>query len=196
MNTATLTDAQLVLASVADPDAFGKVFDRHARTIYRFAWRRVGTELAKDVTAETFSIAFERRAGFDPRRGDVLPWLFGIATNSISSHRRAERRQLRAACVDREWVDALDDVDGRVDAEASGPALASALSALRPHDRDALLLFAWTDLGYDGVAKALEIPPGTVGSRLNRARRIVRGELRRAGWVIDPEVGPEEGVDR
>ena len=42
MNTATLTDAQLVLASVADPNAFGKVLDRHARTIYRFAWRPSG----------------------------------------------------------------------------------------------------------------------------------------------------------
>lgn len=192
MKTSTLTDAQLVLVSAADPNAFGKVFDRHARAIYRFAWRRVGTELAKDVTAETFSIAFERRAAFDPTRGDVLPWLFGIATNLIRSHRRAERRQLRLAWADREAVEVLDEIDERLDAAVAGPALARALSALRPDDRDALLLFAWTDLGYDGIAQALEIPAGTVGSRLSRARRIVRAELRRAGWTS----GPEEGVDQ
>ena len=122
----------------------------------------------------------------------MLPWLFGIATDVIWSHRRVELRQLRTAWVNREGVDALDEVEDRVDAEASRPALARALSALRPHDRHMLLLFAWTDLGYDGVAQALEIPAGTVGSRLNRARRIVRGELRRGGWDVDPE----EGVDR
>ncbi len=192
MDTATLTDAQLVIASVGDPGAFGKVFDRHAPVIYRFAWRRVGTELAKDVTAETFSIAFERRTSFDPTRGDVLPWLFGIAANVLRSHLRSERRQLRAAWADRSPVEAIDEIDERLDAAAAGPALARALSALRPGDRDALLLFAWTDLGYEGIAHALAIPVGTVGSRLNRARRTVREELRRAGW----SPGPEEGVNR
>lgn len=192
MDTATLTDAQLLLASAADRNAFGEVFDRHARAIYRFAFRRVGTELAKDVTAETFSIAFERRAAFDPTRGDVLPWLFGIATNVIRNYRRAERRQLRIAWTDCESVEALDEIDERLDAARARPALARALLALRPDDRDTLLLLAWTDLGYDGIAQALEIPAGTVGSRLSRARRVVREELRRAGWTSNDE----EGVGR
>lgn len=190
MQTATISDAQLVIASAKDPDAFGEVFDRHARAVFQFAWRRVGSELARDVTAETFSIAFERRTAFDPERGAVLPWLFGIATNVIRSYRRAERRQLRAALAERDVIH--DDIDARLDAEGARPALARALAALRPEDRDALVLFAWTPLGYDEIAQALEIPVGTVGSRLNRARRILRAELRRAGWA--PE--PEEGVDR
>lgn len=185
------TDAQLMLSSAEDPNMFGEVFDRHAPTIYRFAWRRVGTDLAKDVTAETFSIAFERRAGFDPDRGEVLPWLFGIATNVIRKHRRAEGRQLRIASADREGVEALDEIDERIDAAGARPALARALSVLRPDDRDTLLLFAWTELGYEGIGQALEIPAGTVGSRLSRARRIVREELRRAGWTSRHEEGAE-----
>jgi RNA polymerase sigma-70 factor (ECF subfamily) len=55
--------------------------------------------------------------------------------------------------------------------------LASALARLKPADRDVLLLVAWADLSYQEVADALEIPIGTVRSRLNRARRIVREEL-------------------
>jgi RNA polymerase sigma-70 factor (ECF subfamily) len=184
MQTAALSDAHLVLASAADPTAFGQVFDHHARTVFRFASRRVGSEVAKDVTAETFSIAFERRAGFDPGRGAVLPWLLGIATNVIRNHRRAERRQLRVTL----GADVVhDDVDERLDAAAAAPALARALSALRPGDRDAVLLFAWTPLGYDGIAQALGIPIGTVASRLSRARQILRAELQRAGWTMEPE---------
>jgi RNA polymerase sigma-70 factor (ECF subfamily) len=69
--------------------------------------------------------------------------------------------------------------------------LARALLALSPDDRDTLLLFAWTDLGYEGIANALGVPVGTVGSRLNRARRIVREELYRAGWRPFAEEGEE-----
>jgi RNA polymerase sigma-70 factor (ECF subfamily) len=184
MHTTAIPDAHLVVASVADPNAFGEVFDRHARTVFRFASRRVGSELAKDVTAETFSIAFERRARFDPERGAVLPWLLGIATNVMRNHARAERRRLRATAS----ADVVhDDVDDRLDAAAAAPALARALSALKSGDREAVLLFAWTSLGYDGIAQALDIPMGTVASRLSRARRVLREELRRAGWTMDPE---------
>jgi RNA polymerase sigma factor (sigma-70 family) len=182
MNTVTQADAGEIAASEADPRWFASVFDRHATSIYRFVWRRVGTEGAKDVTAETFRIAFERRASFDPVRGDVLPWLFGIAANVLRSYRRAERRQLRVAHAHKlEDMEHLG-IEDRLDAEAAGPVLARSLLALSPDDRDTLLLFAWTDLGYDGIASALGVPVGTVGSRLNRARRIVRDELQRAGW--------------
>src|SRR4026209_2192380 len=124
MQTTALSDAQLVLASAVDPTAFGQVFDRHAGTVFRFASRRVGSEFAKDETAETFSIAFERRARFEPDRGAVLPWLLGIATNVIRNHRRAERRQLRVTM----GADVVhDDVEERLDAAAAAPALARGL---------------------------------------------------------------------
>lgn len=182
MKTLIQADAGEMRASKADPGWFALVFDRYARTIHRFAWRRVGTEGAKDVTAETFRIAFERRASFDPERGDVLPWLFGIAANVLRSYRRAERRQLRAASRQKAVDTEHYEIEDRLDAQAAAPVLARALLALSPDDRDTLLLFAWTDLGYDGIAGTLGVPVGTIGSRLNRARRVVRDELRRAGW--------------
>jgi RNA polymerase sigma-70 factor (ECF subfamily) len=191
MDTATLADAGEMATSETDPRWFASVFDRHARTVYRFASRRVGTEGAKDVTAETFRVAFERRASFDPGRGEVLPWLFGIAANVLRGYRRAERRQLRAASAHEVEDAEFQGIEDRLDAQAAVPVLARALLALSPDDRDTLLLFAWTDLGYEGIANALGVPVGTVGSRLNRARRIVREELYRAGWRPFAEEGEE-----
>jgi RNA polymerase sigma-70 factor (ECF subfamily) len=182
MKLVTRADADEVAVPETDPRWFASVFDRHAPTIYRFASRRLGTEGAKDVTAETFRIAFERRASFDPSRGGVLPWLFGIAANVLRGHRRAERRQLRLAIAHTAENTEDHGIEERLDAEAAAPALARALLALSPDDRDTLLLFAWSDLGYDGIADALGVPVGTIGSRLNRARRVVRDELERAGW--------------
>jgi RNA polymerase sigma-70 factor (ECF subfamily) len=182
MNAVTQADAGEMGDTEADPRWFASVFDCHAPTIYRFAWRRIGPEGAKDVTAETFRIAFERRASFDPARGDVLPWLFGIAANVLRSYRRTERRQLRVASAHKAEDTEHYGIEDRLDAQAAAPVLARALLALSPDDRDTLLLFAWTDLGYDGIGSALGVPVGTIGSRLNRARRIVRDELRRAGW--------------
>lgn len=77
-----------------------------------------------------------------------------------------------------------EDVDGRLDAESLGPVVAAALAGLEPSDRDTLLLLALTELGYDGIAVATGVPVGTVRSRLNRARRLVRAELERQ---LEPE---------
>jgi RNA polymerase sigma factor (sigma-70 family) len=62
----------------------------------------------------------------------------------------------------------------RMDAEADRPLLARALAALEDRDRDVLLLYSWADLTYVEIAESLEIPLGTVRSRLWRARRVVR----------------------
>lgn len=75
---------------------------------------------------------------------------------------------------------AFEGIEERLDAAAAGRALATALASLGPGERDALLLHAWTDLTYAQIAEALEIPVGTVRSRLHRARGIV-GELLAAG---------------
>lgn len=187
MNVVAITGSRLPPLPLTESGGFAKMFDDHARTIYLFAWRRVGADASNDVTAETFRVAFERREDFDDSLGNVLPWLFGIATNVIRSYRRVERRQLRVASIDRETFDMTNESDDRLDAARVRPALTRALSGLSPEDRDTLLLFAWTDLGYHGVAQALNIPAGTVGSRLTRARRTMRRELEAAGWQLDEE---------
>jgi len=67
----------------------------------------------------------------------------------------------------------------RADARQTRAALAAALATLSPDDRDVVLLVALGDLAYEDVAETLAIPPGTVASRLNRARRVLAAELAR-----------------
>jgi RNA polymerase sigma-70 factor (ECF subfamily) len=175
------SDAEVVAASAADPEAFGELYRRHAPAVHGFVLRRVGAEHADDVTADTFVTAFRIRARFDRQRDSARPWLMGIAVNQISRRWRAERAHLstlaalEAAPPGHGAPEASEAVlDRSVDA-----GLAAALRSLRRGDRDVLLLVAWAELEYTEVAEALGIPVGTVRSRLHRARRLVRDALTR-----------------
>ncbi|MEU3662497.1 RNA polymerase sigma factor [Streptomyces sp. NPDC032940] len=183
------SDASVIARSRDEPEAFAALFDRHADAVHRYAARRLGGEVADDLVAETFTTAFQQRHRYDPARAagaDARPWLFGIATNLIGRHRRAEARRFKAMAR----VPALADHDepladraaDRLVARAVRRELAAALAALSPRHRDVLLLVAWGDLGYGEVAQALDIPVGTVRSRLHRAR----GKLREALGGSDP----------
>jgi len=95
MNRLGLDDAAVIEASRAEPDRFASLFDRHAPYIHRYLARRVGRQAADDLVAETFLVAFRKRARYDPRHHDARPWLYGIATNLTAQHRREEARQFR-----------------------------------------------------------------------------------------------------
>lgn len=161
-----------------DRSAFDAVFDRHFDDVYRFVARRLGRDTADDLTASVFVEAFAGFASYDEGLGSIRPWLFGIATNLVRRHRRTEERRLRAFA--RHGVDPIAADAGaldRVDASSDGPRLARALAGLAQRDRDVLLLYAWADMTYDEIAQALDIPVGTVRSRLARARQAMRARL-------------------
>lgn len=173
-------DAAVIRASWHEPDRFAVIFQRHFTEIHRYVARRLGADTADDLTADVFLNAFRSREKFVPERGTVRTWLYGIATNLIGSHRRAEKRHFAALArthVDDITEDHGDRVTDRVIAGATGKSLSAALTALPSGDRDALLLVALADLSYGEVAQALDIPKGTVASRINRARRKVRALL-------------------
>jgi RNA polymerase sigma-70 factor (ECF subfamily) len=183
------SDADAISAARSSPAAFLPVFDRHYRRIHRYASRRLGRSLADDIASETFTRALAGIGRYDLSQPDAGPWLFGIATHLIAAHRRAEVRAYRALAstgVD-PVVDDGDAVVLRLAAQAQGPALGAALAALKPRDRDVLLLFALAELSYDQIAAALDIPVGTVRSRLNRARAQVRPLLLPERFPIDEE---------
>ncbi|NRQ38192.1 RNA polymerase sigma factor [Nonomuraea sp. NN258] len=180
VETAEIDDAELIRRSVGDPEQFAALFDRYARQIHRYAARRIGTQAADDIVAETFLAAFRRRGTYDTSFPLARPWLYGIATTLVARHRRQEERMLRALA--RTGVDPLpepiaDAVVRRVAARDKERELAQALASLSRGDRDVLLLVAWEGLSYEEVAQALGIPPGTVRSRLHRARRKTRAVL-------------------
>jgi RNA polymerase sigma-70 factor (ECF subfamily) len=173
-----LSDVECLARSLSEPEAFELIFERHFDAIHKYLHRRAGRELADEIAAETFVSAFERRASC--RTGDsALPWLYGIATNLLRRRFRTERRQLRAYArcrVDRGVV-YEDEGEAHADGSPRDARLASALAAMRPRERDALLLYALCELSYDEIALALDVPVGTVRTWLHRARRTAQRVL-------------------
>ncbi|MEU6726517.1 RNA polymerase sigma factor [Nonomuraea wenchangensis] len=173
-------DAELIRRSIDDPEQFTGVFDRYVEQIHRYVARRLGVQAADDIVAETFLTAFRCRASYDHAQPLARPWLYGIATNLIAKQRRAEERFLRALArtgAEPPPESMADAVIGRVAAQAEDRRLAGALTGLASGDRDVLLLVALGDMAYDEVARALDIPIGTVRSRLHRARKQARAAL-------------------
>jgi RNA polymerase sigma factor (sigma-70 family) len=174
-----LGDGAVFARSVAEPQLFTIIFERYYRSVYGYLSRRVGSAVADDLAAETFTRAFERRGSYDTTAERALPWLLGIAINLLAHHRRSEARQLRALAATRAPASEAfgDAATEKIDAGATRARLAAALEQLDEYDREALLLYAWAELKYEEVADALGIPVGTVRSRLHRSRRKLRQAL-------------------
>src|SRR5580658_4194312 len=162
-----------------------------ATLIQLYVVRRLGANAADDIVAETFLLAFRQRASYDLARTDARPWLYGIATNLIGRHRRAEIRLYRALArtgADPVTEPFTDRVDDQVSAGRASRQLAAALARLSAELRDTMLLAAWSDLSYEQIALALGVPTGTVRSRLSRAR----SKLRHTMGDVDPSALAEE----
>jgi RNA polymerase sigma factor (sigma-70 family) len=191
------SDSAVIAASVACPDAFGALFDRHGGMLLRFLMRRVAPAEAEGLLGEVFRIAFERREVFDRDRDSARPWLYGIASNVVAKHHRSEARRLRATArlVARPEPggDPTEPAVSALDARATWPRVAEAVAALPERERAVLLLFAWEELSYDQIAEVLEVPVGTVRSRLHRARARLRAmteESETVGRTNHSEPGP------
>jgi RNA polymerase sigma factor (sigma-70 family) len=169
-------DGEIIRRSLEQRAAFAELYDRHQRVIFRYASRRLGAVPADDIVSETFLVAFTRRSDFEGG-ADARPWLLGIATTLIQKFARTEARAWKgmlASDLARVDADELARVDARLDATRVARRVGKVLARLPSGDRDALLLYAFGDLDYQGISQALEIPIGTVRSRLNRARRKLR----------------------
>jgi RNA polymerase sigma factor (sigma-70 family) len=172
----TALDSDVISAS---PAGFATIFDRHFDAVHAYLQRRIGPDIADELASQTFLVAFDGRARYDLAQPDARPWLFGIATNLLRRHHRAEQRQYRAyarSAMD-PVLDAFDGVEDRLDASEMRRRLLDALADVPSGELDALLLYAWADLSYPEIAIALEIPTGTVRSRLSRARGRLRVAL-------------------
>ena len=184
---------------IVDDADFEAAFEQCFPLVYRFVARRVGPAIAEDLAAETFATAYRRRASFDPGRGSLRSWLFGIATNLVRSHWRAEQHLLAldARLVpEADSCDASDAVDQRLAAAWLAPQLAAALGMLTRDQLDVLLLYAWAELSHEEIAAALGIAPGTARSRLSRARGALReqlGDFDADLWLLRPGTDPARG---
>src|SRR5690349_21243519 len=160
------------MLSVAAREQFAGVYEEHFDAVFGYLCRRVGRAEGEDLAAQTFALALRDYDQYDTTRGSQRAWLYGIAANVLRGHRRGEERRLRMLAstgVD-PLVDEPDQVEERVDAQRATRTLAQVLAALAEGDREVLLLNAWAGLTSEEIGLALEIPAGTVRSRLNRSR--------------------------
>jgi RNA polymerase sigma-70 factor (ECF subfamily) len=176
MDLDAVSDAEVIRRSEGDPRSFVVLFERHHGAVRRYLARRVGDELADELAAETFARAFKQRSRFRSEHESGLPWLYGIGGKLIGEHRRAEKRRLRA--LERLAVMAGADAGGAgAETAVVSPEVFRALRGLPAGERHALLLVAWGELSYQEAARALDVPVGTVRSRIARARKRLEGPL-------------------
>jgi RNA polymerase sigma factor (sigma-70 family) len=151
--------------------SFEALFRRTHRELLAYARLLVPAD-AEDVVAETYAIAWRRRASIPA--GTELGWLIGVARRVALNQRRGERRleALRLRLSARRDAAVLDPSELIADEE-----LRAALRALPARDREALLLTSWFDLSPAEAAVALGIAPAAFRMRLARARRRLRAQL-------------------
>ena len=150
---------------------FQAVFDQHKDAVYRFVWRMSRSPAAaEDITQDVFVGLLRYPGRFDPARGTLRAFLLGIARNLALKHWRKEHR-----------FEPLDDeaVAESVDLERGdvGDMVGRAVRALRPLQREVVILAEYEGLTLAEVARAVDADVGTVKSRLHRARENLRRML-------------------
>ncbi|MFD2691506.1 RNA polymerase sigma factor [Streptomyces phyllanthi] len=161
-----------------DREAFSELYEEYARTVYNHAFRLTGDwSTAEEVMADTFLDAWRTREQLEPDGGTVKPWLLGMATNKSRNANRGLGRRL--AFLSRRPApdpvpDFAEETAGRLDDARRLAAVRQVYGALRRGEREVLALCVWSGLDYAQAAEALDVPVGTVRSRLSRARERLR----------------------
>jgi len=182
------SDAELWLEATSGTEAsFGVVYDRYRARIFRKAYSRVFDRTdAEDVVAIVFLEAWRRRRDVRFVDGSLLPWLLVVTTNvSLNTERsgRRYRRLLAKLPAAEHTVDPSHEVGERLDSERMSQQITTALQRLGASDRRIVDLCLVDQLPMATVARVLDLPVGTVKSRLSRARTKLQAEL---GSLRDP----------
>lgn len=181
-----LTDTALWQnAANGDPHAFGVLFDRHSRRIYNYLFRRCGDwAAAEDMLSIVFLETWRKRRSVTLMHDSVLPFLYGVATNVLRNHRRAQwryRLALQRVPVAAEASLDEDEIVDRLSDQARMGDILAVFSQLPKREQDVLSLCGWMGLSYEQAAEALGLPIGTVRSRLSRGRARLRELLGDSG---------------
>jgi len=160
------------------------LFEAHHRALLAYALRRAPTpDDAEDVVAEVFATAW-RRVDAVPDGDEALPWLYGVARNTVANHRRGAARQGRL----RARMEATTPRPAATDGPSEEGAALDALARLSASDQELLRLVAWEDLTHAEIAQVLNISVNAVTIRLHRARdrfahALLKGSGRSRTWT-------------
>jgi RNA polymerase sigma-70 factor, ECF subfamily len=188
------TDAELLLASRAEPGAFVELYRRHAEDLLRyFARRTLDPEAAAELTAETFAEAFASRARYRDTGANGVAWIYGIAKHQLSRFFRSgaveanARRKLGMPVRSLEGED-YERIEELVDVTPVRAALAEALDGLAEDQREALRLRVIDGLSYQEVAERLACGEAAARQRVSRGLRRLGLVLQERGLVLATEV--------
>jgi len=170
-----------------DRAAFDDLIRRYEKKVYNFAFRLSGNyDEANDIAAETFVRIFNSLANF---RGDssFITWLFRIVTNVYLDERKRQRARphqsleeviaLEESNVQRQIEDPLPTPEEMTEKRERSDLLQAAIEALPDYQRMMIVLYHTEGKSYEEIAEILDLPIGTVKSRLNRARLSLREYL-------------------
>jgi len=156
-------------SATEDRERFSGLFEANYAHVRAFAARRVGGDLADEVTAETFLVAWQR---LDVVSAEPLPWLYGVARNVILRQLSASAKQAKA----RELI-ARERLGPALEDDVEHDALWRAWEQLGDGDREVLSLIVWEELPVRDAARVLGVPASVFSVRLHRARRRLERHL-------------------
>ncbi|PHQ35087.1 RNA polymerase sigma factor [Rhodopirellula bahusiensis] len=164
-----IDDATVKGGAGGDRAALRQIYEATADRVFRLMVRMVGQQDADDLTQQTFVRAFTKLDQFSGE-SKFETWLYRLATNEALQHLRREKHRRTKELV----VEPTADQTDHVEQDERVAMVRTALDQLDPELRAIFTLKEESGLSYQEIAATLGIPEGTVGSRLNRARRELR----------------------
>lgn len=164
-------------AQSGERDAFGELVRIHSQGVLNVIYRMCGdAQIAEDAAQETFIQAWQHLSSYRPRTS-LRNWLYRIAVNSATDMLRKERRILPNAMEDFHLIDPRPGPEALYSQEERITMIQKAVLSLPETSRAVLVLREYEGMSYQEIADALDIPVGTVMSRLNYARSLLKGKL-------------------
>jgi RNA polymerase sigma-70 factor (ECF subfamily) len=160
-----------------EPEAERELVLQTKDRVYRTVVRLVGIQDADDVTQQVFVQAFRRLDRFSGESA-FSTWLYRVTVNEALQHLR-QRRSRRTDSLSMEPADHRPDFNRQIEEREL---LDCALAQIEAELRVMFVLREVDGLSYEEIAKTLDVPMGTVASRLSRARQELQEKLRRLGW--------------
>jgi RNA polymerase sigma factor (sigma-70 family) len=180
-------DSQLVARCLAgDQAAWEALIKVHTRRVYAICFRFTGRDTeAQDLTQDIFLRVFKTLASFRAGEGSFTVWLTRVARNLLIDHYRRTKLDRATDSIEGQLT-VLEEktalqarTDGMLAGREASEILQAALQKLSPELREAVILRDLEELEYKDIAKVLNVPEGTVKSRLNRGRAELARVLRR-----------------
>lgn len=182
-----MEDAELVRRCLAgEAGAWESIVRTQTRRLYNLCYRFTAQrQEAEDLTQEVFLRVFRTLDSYDPRQGALAVWMHRVARNLLIDYYRATRQQRLAVSLEdelprlEEKASAAPPPDRRVALRELSETMQQALTRLSPELREAVILRDLQELDYREISQVLDIPEGTVKSRINRGRAELAKILKR-----------------